>query len=958
MKIAACLGPAVLFFMLFAVTETTCAQTEAHRLLRPDGNPLKVDGIVDHSGVVTELGQPYPLVSFVAWRKNEPEAKLRFISGTPQPALAGENWFELEAEWDEDYRPGISGRITFRNVSADTIWLTNVVPFGQSDGYVGPPYRHIFLTGLGDHPLSRANLFIPGSAPVSVILPDNAWELGFSALATAEGSGVCALVRRDPESLKMASRRRFETEIRPGGSVSYRFWADLFSGPWQEGLRLMFQERMLYDVEPGTFDNSLYAREDLHWIRHTYASHLIMAWDAIYYDYVSDRFGLPDFEKQAIELFGGNDFIGLWPTWPTLGVDQRNQWDLFRDLPGGMEMIRQVTTELKGLGTELFICYNPWDESTRTEGHAAGMADIIRETGAGGVVLDTMGESSKELQLAADNVRPGIVMYSEGMATPRNMQGIVSGRVHNALYYPPMLNLNKFIKPEFTIYRVAELYKEPIRREYNLAFFNGYGTEMNIFAPGKPAWAEEQYRHWGRTLRLLRENTHQFLSAEMLPLVPTTHDRIWVNKWPLGEKTIYTLFSLAPEGYDGLLFEVHPEPGYHYADLWNNTEVEPEYAEGRWMLPVRTAPFPASDLGSNNESQPGCIAKLPRILDIGLKSDQLSLAADRGEVIRVWAGDPAYGRQALELPAGRHELFLLDHFGRYEGKFVVQLLEGGSLLDQRVFEILPGTARLMSRVEKTEPARECPEGMAEIPAGSFVFKASHGDNFIPYPTDNIGDTIHMPSFFMDIYPVTNLSFKLFLDESGYIPSDSLNFLAHWTAGEIPGGEEHHPVVYVSWEDALAYALWANKRLPTELEWQYAAQTPDMREWPWEQQEAVTRSPNRVTATLTVYEIEGIAPGRTNTGDGILYPAGSFPDGANPYGLHDLVGSVWQLTNDIYFSGSYRSIIMKGGSYFKPSASWWYVQGGPRELHYRQQLLRVSQGFERNATVGFRCVKDK
>lgn len=93
------------------------------------------------------------------------------------------------------------------------------------------------------------------------------------------------------------------------------------------------------------------------------------------------------------------------------------------------------------------------------------------------------------------------------------------------------------------------------------------------------------------------------------------------------------------------------------------------------------------------------------------------------------------------------------------------------------------------------------------------------------------------------------------------------------------------------------------------------------------------------------------------GDGKLYPVGKYRKGANPYGLLDLTGCVWQLTNDVYQSGSYTYIMMKGGSYFKPSSSWWYVQGGPRELHYRQFLLRVSPGFERNATVGFRCVKD-
>ena len=74
-----------------------------------------------------------------------------------------------------------------------------------------------------------------------------------------------------------------------------------------------------------------------------------------------------------------------------------------------------------------------------------------------GMVLDTKGESIKELQDAADKVRPGVIMYSEGMAVPKDMPGIPSGRVHNALYYAPMLNLNKLIKPEFAIFRVAEL---------------------------------------------------------------------------------------------------------------------------------------------------------------------------------------------------------------------------------------------------------------------------------------------------------------------------------------------------------------------------------------------------------------------------------------------------------------------------------------------------------------------
>lgn len=86
------------------------------------------------------------------------------------------------------------------------------------------------------------------------------------------------------------------------------------------------------------------------------------------------------------------------------------------------------------------------------------------------MVLDTKGASSKELQVAADKARAGVVMYSEGMAIPKDMPLIVSGRVHNALYYVPILNLNKFIKPEFAIFRVTELYKEPIQREFATSF--------------------------------------------------------------------------------------------------------------------------------------------------------------------------------------------------------------------------------------------------------------------------------------------------------------------------------------------------------------------------------------------------------------------------------------------------------------------------------------------------------
>lgn len=855
---------------------------------------------------------------------------------------------EIQVSWHSitSASAGLKGELVFKNIGSDTVVLQNVVPFGVDPG------RH-HITGLGTHPLSRTHLFRPGQSPVNIIVPDNAWELGYADLILNEEHKICALTRRT--AYEKAVKKRFETIVAPGGSVTYSFYADFYHGPWQEGLRLMFQKRYLFDLE--SFDNKLYERDDLKWIRSAYVMHLMMAWDKEFYDQDRGGYQLHNFLNRGDSLYGGDDVIGIWPTWPTLGLDPRNQFDLFRDLPGGLPAIKNLSSQAASRGTSLFMAYNPWDSDTRDEDHISGMLTLLADAGGSGLILDTRGESNEVLQRAADGVKPGVIMYSEGMAVPRNMPGIVAGRVHNALYYPPTLNLNKFIKPDFAIFRVAEIYKEPIRREFALAFFNGYGIEINQFAPGKPAWVADQYRYLGRTTRILRENSLNFTSEKVTPLLPTLRDSIYVNAWPYQEKTVYTIFSVLSEGYQGPLFEVAPKPGYHFVDLWHHELRNPQQRGGQWYIEVKTDPFDRQWIGTNNEGAVDCIAQLPEYLEVSQYGDTLRVFASEGSTIKIWAGMPAYESKALELPVGLNNLSLMEHFGRYEGKLVIQLFREDILLDEQIAEISSGIPRLVSAVERTE--RRTPSSdMVCIPAGRFVFNTTHGDGFIPYPEYRQGEVHEMPEFLMDIFPVTNAQFKDFLDESGYRPKDSVNFLKHWNGNSFLPGKENHPVVYVSYEDAQAYAKWAGKRLPTEVEWQYAAQTKDGRAWPWGGDTSqIYRVEEKVTETLTRFTIKGIAPDLCNTGSGVPDAVGSYPKGANPFGLQDLVGSVWQLTNDLYKSGSYDYIILKGGSYFNPASSWWYVQGGPRETHYSQQLLRVSPGFERNATVGFRCVQD-
>ena len=855
-----------------------------------------------------------------------------------------------------DYGYGIKATVTFKNISKDTLELHNVVPFGESTNYA-------YITGKGRHELSRTHLFRPGFDPVNVIVPDNSWDLGFSAVPTTEDKGVCALTRRDRKSVKNGKVKRFETLLYPkNGEVTYTLWADDYQGDWQEGLRLMFQKRMLYDVEPGTFDNSIMGRKDLQWFRNKYVVNLMMTWDRRFYDYKDGKFHVQEFLEQAKKLYGGSDVYSIWPTWPTLGMDQRNQWDMFRDLPGGYDKLHEISNLCHSLGTYFFICYNPWDGSTRSdEGHFDGMTNIIKKVGIDGVVLDTQGGSSKELQDAADRAQPGVIMYSEGMAVPKDMQGIPSGRVHNALYYPPMLNLNKFIKPDFAIFRVADFGQERINRELYLSFFNGYGTEINQFAPGIPEWVNEEYALLGKTSRVLRENTSNFISQNYTPLLQTLKDNVFVNRWDKSDKTIYTVFSLVPEGFSEALFAVDNKPNTHYVDIFNHEELVPQEKGNKWYVPAVTSAFNKTDIGTNNEGAVTAIAALQNSLDVKLRSDLLTFSSTKGTKIRIWPGMPSYDKEYKEFKTNKQTINLIDYFPDFHGKIIVQAFdENEELVDERIVKIQPGSARLASRAESTNPVKKAPKGMVKIPAGKFMCnKYMVGDSFIPYPDAPtlVNEKVDMPAYFMDKYPVTNAQYKEFMDATSYKPTDANNFLKHWEGGKIVKGQENFPVIYVSHEDAKAYAKWANKRLPTEIEWQYAAQTEKGNAWPWIQDKPIQKVEEYVTNTLSVWKMKGIDEDRCNLGDGKLYPVGKYPKGANPYGLEDLTGSVWQLTNDLYDNGEYRYIMMKGGSYFLPSSSWWYVQGGPRELFYRQYLLRVSQGFERNATVGFRCVTD-
>ncbi|NOZ23383.1 MAG: formylglycine-generating enzyme family protein [Planctomycetes bacterium] len=160
--------------------------------------------------------------------------------------------------------------------------------------------------------------------------------------------------------------------------------------------------------------------------------------------------------------------------------------------------------------------------------------------------------------------------------------------------------------------------------------------------------------------------------------------------------------------------------------------------------------------------------------------------------------------------------------------------------------------------EASYPAGEIPSpppGMVLVEAGQFIMGRNDG------PVDEQpARKVSIPAFYIDKYKVTNSGYAAFIEATGHPPPRD------WPDGRIPIGREDFPVVNVSWQDAVAYAKWAKKRLPTEKEWEKAARGPAGRLYPWG---------NEPDVTMHATEAK-------------LRPVGSIPSNVSPYGCYDMV----------------------------------------------------------------------
>jgi formylglycine-generating enzyme required for sulfatase activity len=183
---------------------------------------------------------------------------------------------------------------------------------------------------------------------------------------------------------------------------------------------------------------------------------------------------------------------------------------------------------------------------------------------------------------------------------------------------------------------------------------------------------------------------------------------------------------------------------------------------------------------------------------------------------------------------------------------------------------------IMERSQPSEPE------MVLIPAGEFLMGSDPQKDKYAEDNEQPQHTLYLPDYYLAKTPVTNAQYAAFVQVTGHAPP------RHWKSErKPPRGKEEHPVVWVTWHDAVAYCDWLAEvsgkpyRLPSEAEWEKGARGSDGRIYPWG---------NRWDAKRC-NSYEG--------GKGDTTPVGTYPQGASPYGLLDMAGNVWEWTRSVY-----------------------------------------------------------
>jgi formylglycine-generating enzyme required for sulfatase activity len=704
-----------------------------------------------------------------------------------------------------------------------------------------------------------------------------------------------------PDGLKTLILAALAATALLGQDTRYPPQGQQFPGPpskadaadWLQELRQYRAERRVRaGLDPASYDIP-----ELKWAQSSFMQPQAMVEDRYFYDPVARRYTITRFLTDLDARYGGIDSVLLWPVYPNIGIDNRNQFDLLRDMPGGIAGLKQMVMEFHSRNVRVLFPNMPWDVGTRPEERslAATIAGLLAEIGADGVNGDTFGGVPRTYRQASDATGHPLVFEPEGYPDGDEMLNW-DHMSWGYWKYPfvPMVSRAKWLEPRHMV-NVCDRWNKDKTDNLQAAFFNGVGYETweNIWG----IWngiTERDAEAIRRVAKIERRFAEFLVSPDWEPHTPSIQYGVFASKWPRNGRTVWTIVNRTVYDIEGAQLEIPATPGMHYFDLWHGVELKPAEHNGKTVLA-----FPMEGLGY------GAVLAQPEPADP-------SLSAFLDEM-----------RKLSERPLSTFPKVWRD-------------------LPQKIVEIAATTA-----------APRTPEGMVKVPGtAEYTFEVSGieiegGDDVgvdVQYPWENSPRRHHshrldIKPFYIDRYPVTNRQFAEFLKAANYHPADDHNFLCDWKDGKYPAGWDNKPVTWVSLEDARAYAKWAGKRLPHEWEWQYAAQGVDHRTYPWGNTWCEDCAPPQEHGR----ELRGPTS------------VDAFPKGASPFGVMDMTGNIWQWTDEFEDEHT-RAGVLRGGGYYRPAGSRWYFPSAYK-LNEHGKYLLIAPSKDRSGTLGFRCVKD-
>jgi gamma-glutamyl hercynylcysteine S-oxide synthase len=646
------------------------------------------------------------------------------------------------------------------------------------------------------------------------------------------------------------------------------------------------------------YDDANYRRPELQWAQRNFVHAQMMVEDRYFFDPVAGRYTVDRYLDDLEARFGGIDSVLLWFVYPNIGLDDRNKTDLAHDLPGGLDGLRGAVADFHRRGVRVFLPTMPWDNGTREpeQNDWQAIAALVKAVGADGINGDTYNGVPRAFFDACDALGCPVVLQPESTISAEeqliwNVQSWGKKAPNEVI--PPVAKW-KWLEPRHMI-NYENRWGRERNHDLQYIFFNGIG--YNAWENVWGIWNQLTPRD-AETLRRIAMIERQFAAAmvslDWRPYERTLQAGVFASRFPTDAFTLWTLVNRNECAVAGEQIALPHRDGTQYYDAWHGVPLQPRLDGGR------------------------------AVFDFALEGRGF------GALLALTPGATINGLDA----------------------FLARMQELSSVPLQSLSNQWRSLPQQLVPIAPTQPATEAPPGMLSIPAGDFDFVVGGVEiegqtwegNDVQYPWEDSARRGHrrrmtMQPFHIDRTPVTNAQYREFLDASGWLPRDPHNFLRHWQNGAPPPGWDNKPVTWVSLEDARAYAQWAGKRLPREWEWQYAAQGSDGRIYPWGNawNEAMMPATNRGRTLRAPDDVD------------------AHPDAASPFGVLDLVGNVWQWTDE-YVDEHTRAAILRGGSSYQPQTSHWYFPQAHR-LDQHGKYLLMAPSKDRSGCVGFRCVVD-